>query len=174
MNSKLKTLLFPLLLLTSCNNVSTHDDFALKGIEFMQKSYDINDFDVNIVGTYEVFDLNTRYDLNFKMLKCSNTVFYSKFDCDYPDYLQKLIDYLNQNRILKNYIIFNKNSDMKKYYASNEMIKVEDYSLFSNSDYTDSYTWNSEALLIEMTHYFKDENTNKPIAKATLNISKVE
>lgn len=37
MNSKIKTLLIiPLLLLSSCNNESSHDDFALKGISYLK------------------------------------------------------------------------------------------------------------------------------------------
>ena len=61
---------------------------------------------------------------------------------------------------------------MKKYYVNNDTLKVEDYSLFGISSYTDHYIWNSDALLTEMKHYFKDENSDKPIGIADITIAK--
>ncbi len=63
---------------------------------------------------------------------------------------------------------------MKTYYVFKDKIKVEDYSLLKNSQYTESYSWNNEGMLIEMTHYFVDDITNLPIGKANVTITKIE
>lgn len=169
---KINLFLVPLLMLSSCNKVSSHDDFALKGIAFLKNGDTLTDASyVKVIGTYDFFDSNAHYDLDFQMKEYyGNRLYYSTENC--PDYLKNLVNYLINNSILQNYIAYTTNSDMKKYYVSNDMIKVEDYSQFSTSDYTDSYTWDSYSSLVEMTHYFKDENSNQPIAKASVTFTK--
>lgn len=171
MNSKIKTLLLlPLLMLSSCNNVSSHDEFALKGISYLKNSRNKGHYSVIIKGTYDKLETNAHYDLYFEMFHTGYALYYLDKNC--PEYLEPLVNYIEGNYFLREYIIYTTNSNMKKYYVNNDTIKVEDYSLFGNSSYTDHYIWNSDALLTEMKHYFKDENSDKPIGIADITIAK--
>ncbi len=171
MNSKIKILLLlPFLMLSSCNNVSSHDDFALKGISYLKNSRNKGHYSVIITGTYDKLETNAHYDLCFEMFHTGAALYYLDKNC--PEYLELLVNYIEGNCFLRDYIIYTTNSNMKKYYVNNDTLKVEDYSIFGNSSYTDHYIWNSDALLTEMKHYFKDENSDKPIAIADITIAK--
>ncbi len=177
MNLKKINLFFiPLLMLTSCNtSVSvSHDDFALKAIEFINNGADLssasNSYEARITGTYEILETKTSHVVDFNMY---GAIYILHTYQIYDEYSNAIINYLNFNYILRSYVVYN-NSNMKKYYASNSEIKVEDYSLSGNDKYVDVYTWNNEAMPTSMIHYFIDEKTNTPIAKASVTITKVD
>lgn len=167
--------IFPLLLLSSCSNVVNHEDFVRAGIAFLKNRKEEVQY-YNLKGTYENLNSNISNDINLKIH--SSSVY--GFDYDLADYKtfntyeKTIADYLVNNFILRDYIIYTNNADMKTYYVFKDKIKVEDYSLFKNSEYTESYSWNSEGTLIEMTHYFVDDTTNLPIGKVNATITKLE
>lgn len=168
-------LIFPLLLLSSCSNVVSHEDFVRTGIAFLKNRKEEVQY-YNLKGTYENLNSNVSNDIN---LKIHSSSIYG-FDYDLADYKafntyeKTIADYLELNFILRDYIIYTNNADMKTYYVFKDKIKVEDYSLLKNSKYTESYSWNNEGILIEMTHYFVDDTTNLPIGKVNATITKID